>query len=171
MFCCIILSCQRQTCLVSAVGTGASFVGAIVPIMIFVTVLFFTKMPCFVQKKMIKDIYTASERERALCHLATHLLLVQISIWQHSTVQYIFSSLLLFHHYIVYSFLPSFLLFCSTLLFSCSIMSAWVYGCSLPPTVTYWLFSHLIFSSHTKYLPSSTLSVCMSVCLSVCLCD
>ena len=72
-----IITFQRQTCLVTAVGTGSSFAGNIVPIMIFITVLFFTKMPCFVKKKMIKDIYTASERERALCHLATHLLLVQ----------------------------------------------------------------------------------------------
>ena len=73
----LLITFQRQTCLVTAVGTGSSFAGNIVPIMIFLTVLFFTKMPCFVKKKMIKDIYTASERERALCHLATHLLLVQ----------------------------------------------------------------------------------------------
>ena len=126
--------------MVSAVGTGSSFAGTIVPIMIFITVLFFTKMPCFVQKKMIKDIYTADERERAICHLATHLLLVQFSTSSYCSIFRLLSCTSLIF----------------TVLFFTVAMSALLYFSALHIT-----YSALILS--IKYLSRECLSTCQLI--------
>ena len=115
-FCCFFfLNCSLcftilkfQNCLVTAVGSGASFAGTIVPLMILITVLFFNNAPCLVKKKMVKDIYTEKERQKALCHLATHLLLVQWSTFDFPSWYF---------RICLNSFSPSSILFCASLPF------------------------------------------------------
>ena len=68
---------QLGDCIITAIGVGSGTANSIVPILILVTVFLCTKLSCLVRTKLIKDVYTSVERERALCHLATHLLAVR----------------------------------------------------------------------------------------------
>ena len=72
-----ISSIQQYDCIVTAIGVGAGTAKLILPLLILVTVFFCTKLSCLVRTRLIKDVYTRYERERALCHLATHLLMVR----------------------------------------------------------------------------------------------
>ena len=67
---------QVQENLITAVGVGAGIANAVIPIMILIVVYAFTHFSGIPQRRMIKDVYSADERERAICHLATHLLMV-----------------------------------------------------------------------------------------------
>ena len=67
---------QIQENLITAVGVGAGIANAVIPIMILIVVYAFTHFSGIPQRRMIKDVYSADERERAICHLATHLLMV-----------------------------------------------------------------------------------------------
>ena len=74
---------QLQDCVITAIGVGAGTANSIIPFMVLLVVFMCTKLSCLVRKRLIKDVYTNEERERALCHLAIRLLTVCL---RHSTL-------------------------------------------------------------------------------------
>lgn len=69
---------QLYDCVFTAIGVGSGIATSIIPFMILLVVWLCTRT-CLVKKKLITDIYDASERERAMTHLITHLLTVSSS--------------------------------------------------------------------------------------------
>ena len=74
---------QLQDCVITAIGVGSGTANLIIPFMVLLVVFMCTKLSCLVRKRLIKDVYTNEERERALCHLAIRLLTVCL---RHSTL-------------------------------------------------------------------------------------
>ena len=66
---------QLHDCVFTAIGVGSGIATSIIPFMILLVVWLCTRT-CLVKKKLIRDMYEASERERAMTHLITHLLTV-----------------------------------------------------------------------------------------------
>lgn len=71
----IDLFSQLYDCVFTAIGVGSGIATSIIPFMILFVVWLCTRT-CLVKKKLIVDMYDASERERAMTHLITHLLTV-----------------------------------------------------------------------------------------------
>ena len=96
---------QLQDCVITAIGVGAGTANSIIPFMVLLVVFMCTKLSCLVRKKLIKDVYTNEERERALCHLATHLLAVCL---HHSIVIFFFKmpSMLSLMMLVIFIFYP-----------------------------------------------------------------
>ena len=111
--------------------------------MILIVVYAFTHFSGIPQRRMIKDVYSADERERAICHLATHLLMV----FSHMLVSLFY---FIVHSYICSTFLQVF--------------------CRSARPITRLLHSCIYLSICMSVCLSARLCVCLCICLTVSLC-
>jgi hypothetical protein len=65
-----------QDTIITALGVGSGTANAFIPVMIILFMFFIHKLG-LPRTKMIKDLYTEGERQKALTHLATHLLMIR----------------------------------------------------------------------------------------------